>query len=324
MAKPEELEQWLRAYRPGVGFRLRGLGGGCINQVSRVVFEDGGSLVVKQNPEAPPDMFEAERVGLAALSQAAAVSQETAAVSKTGSDALGLRIPKVYGVSAHYLVLEDLGDGRPGAGFWEELGAGLARLHAAEGFGDGADDGPRFGFSTDNYCGLTRQANPPTDDGHEFFAEHRLRALGRRCREKGLLDSGDMGRLNYMAAHLKQWIPVQPAVLIHGDLWSGNIHCCSDGRPALIDPATHRGWAEAELAMTWLFGGFAPGFYDAYRETAADMGPEYALRPDWEERRNIYNLYHLLNHLLLFGGGYGRQVRGVLTRFTPAVARLGG
>ena len=283
MVQHSKLKQWLSDHRPEMGYRAEALGGGCINRSSRVVFDDGTRLVVKENGATPEDMFEAEAAGLAAL-----------AVNP------GLRTPAVMAVDARFIVLEDLGQGRPDGGYWEELGAGLARLHQLQ--------QPQFGFTMDNYCGLTRQANPMTADGHEFFVEHRLMALGRRCKERGLLEGRDMKRLEFLAAHLQRWIPVQPAVLVHGDLWSGNIHCCDDGAAALIDPAAYWGWAEAELAMTRLFGGFAPEFYASY-QAAAGIGA------DWEERCDIYNLYHLLNHLLLFGGSYLGQVRGVLNAY---------
>jgi fructosamine-3-kinase len=122
------------------------------------------------------------------------------------------------------------------------------------------------------------------------------------------LDSTRRQQLDSIATRLDRWIPAQAAVLIHGDLWSGNIHCDNRGQPALIDPACYWGWAEAELAMTTLFGGFAPAFYDAY---AAASG----LEADWRERASLYNLYHLLNHLLLFGGSYAQSVSAILDRY---------
>ena len=97
-------------------------------------------------------------------------------------------------------------------------------------------------------------------------------------------------------------------MLIHGDLWSGNTLCSADGEPVLVDPAAHWGWAEAEIAMTQLFGGFDEAFYDAYSQAAP-------LERGWEERQDIYNLYHLLNHLNLFGTAYLPRVRAVLTRY---------
>jgi fructosamine-3-kinase len=123
-----------------------------------------------------------------------------------------------------------------------------------------------------------------------------------------LLERADLNRLENIASRLSNWIPQQPPVLLHGDLWSGNVHCDAQGSPALIDPACYWGWAEAELAMTSLFGGFEPDFYTSYAECSG-------MDSDWPERAPLYNLYHLLNHLLLFGGSYLGSIRQICRRF---------
>jgi len=112
-----------------------------------------------------------------------------------------------------------------------------------------------------------------------------------------------------IASNLTNWIPIQSPVLIHGDLWSGNVHCDRDGNPCLVDPATYWGWAEADLAMTELFGNFNREFYESY-ESVSDI------EKDWRERSPLYNLYHLLNHLILFGPSYLGNIRSVIKRFT--------
>jgi fructosamine-3-kinase len=183
------------------------------------------------------------------------------------------------------------------------LGRGLAALHRQE--------QPEFGFGADNYCGSTPQANPLMQDGWEFFARHRLLALAKPAQQRRLLNSAELRQVEDVAGRLADWIPAQPAVLLHGDLWSGNIHCDSRGLPALIDPACYWGWAEADLAMTTLFGGFDPRFYATYLECSG-------MQADWRERAPLYNLYHLLNHLLLFGGVYLDQVKQVLNRYARA------
>ena len=130
------------------------------------------------------------------------------------------------------------------------------------------------------------------------------------ARERKLLNNAAFNALEFIAENLRLWIPPQPAVLTHGDLWSGNIHCDEHGGPALIDPATYWGWAEAELAMTRLFGGFGESFYASYAEHSG-------MASDWQQRSELYNLYHLLNHLLLFGSSYGAQIEAISRRFAP-------
>jgi protein-ribulosamine 3-kinase len=128
------------------------------------------------------------------------------------------------------------------------------------------------------------------------------------ARDKGRLDLAEFQAVSRLAGRLSRLIPEQPASLTHGDLWSGNAMTDSSGGPAIIDPATHYGWAEAELAMTSLFGSFPEVFYRAYQEVRL-------LQPGFASRFPIYNLYHLLNHLVMFGKGYLGQVKAILTRF---------
>ena len=261
------------------------MAGGSINISSRLYLSDGRRVFLKQHDSAPAQMFMAEAAGLSAL-----------------REANSLRVPEVLHVAESFLLLEDLGSGQPGKHYWQELGSGLAELHHHR--------APQFGFPTDNYCGSTPQINPPTDDGFEFFANFRIRKLAVAARERKLLSGAAFSALDYIAENLSRWIPTQPAVLIHGDLWSGNIHCDECGGPALIDPAAYWGWAEADLAMTRLFGGFGESFYASYAEHSG-------MASDWQQRAELYNLYHLLNHLLLFGGSYGAQIEAISRRFVP-------
>lgn len=275
----------LRKLGHGTITQVQPLGGGCINDTMRIRCGNSTRVVLKQQPAAAPDFFAAEAVGLRALSD-------------TGS----LRVPEVLLVTREFLLLEDLGDGKPRVDFWQSLGRGLAALHR--------EPRAEFGFGADNYCGRTPQVNSPTRDGFEFFGQHRLLSLARQARDRSLLNKADLDAVEYLAGHLSRWIPPQVPVLLHGDLWSGNVHCDRQGEPALIDPACYWGWAEAELAMTTLFGAFDPRFYASYLEQSG-------MDTRWRERAPLYNLYHLLNHLLLFGGSYAAQVRGVLRHFGP-------
>lgn len=260
----------------------QGTGGGSFGETSRLTLADGRDVFLKSQHHAPANFFHAEAHGLKALAGTGAI-----------------RVPEVLAVSDSGLLLEWL-SGTPASDYAERLGEQLATLH-----GHSAAD---FGFHEDNYCGLTPQPNPQLADGFAFFAEARLGHQARLAEKSGLLQSADIKRIEMIANRLRDWIPEQPASLIHGDLWSGNVHCGPDGEPVLIDPAVHYGWAEADLAMTTLFGRQSPVFYRTYAEASG-------LDPEWEERIPLYNLYHLLNHLNLFGGGYLSSVRGVLDRF---------
>ena len=281
---PEAVRNWLQAQGYGGIEEARPASGGCINNGIHLTTQKGVCFFLKTNGTAPPDMFAREAEGLRALALPDAP-----------------RVPQVYLVGERFLLLEGLGRNmHSGPDFWPRLGRELAHLHQH------VND--QFGFAHDNYIGSTPQPNPWTKDGYRFFGEHRLHFQARLARKRGLLSAVQEQAVERIIQRLPELIPPQPASLIHGDLWRGNVIADARGAPALIDPAAHFGWAEAELGMTILFGGFPDAFYRAYRETRP-------IPPGLRERVPIYNLYHLLNHVNLFGTSYLGQVQAILKRF---------
>lgn len=269
----------------GTPFQLRhqaDAGGGCINRALSV--SDGvRKFFIKHNTEGHADMFAAEARGLAVLAAASA---------------LRVPAPICQGVAddGAYLVLEHLtltprGDAAA-------LGAGLARQHAVT--------QAQFGWERDNTIGSTPQANTPCADWPIFWRDRRLGfqlALAAENGHGGALQRKGERLLADIGAFFRGYTP-RPA-LLHGDLWSGNFGFDADGRPVVFDPAVYFGDRETDLAMTELFGGFPPAFYSAYR-AAAPLDAGYGVR------KTLYNLYHVLNHLNLFGSGYRAQAERML------------
>ena len=270
--------------------RATPLAGGDINDAYRVELDDGRALFVKTNRDAPAGMFAAEARGLGWLAEARA-----------------LRVPAVVavapaGASPSFLVLELIAGGSPGRGFDEALGRGLAALHR---FG-----APGFGLDHDNFIGRLPQMNAQPDDPRAgwaaFYRERRLEAQLRRAADRGLA-SGRMRRgFDRLFATLEALVgPDEPPARLHGDLWGGNLMCDAAGAPCLIDPAVYGGHREIDLAMMRLFGGFAPRVFAAYDEA-------YPLAPGHQQRVPLYQLYPLMVHVNLFGGGYVGSVEAAL------------
>lgn len=262
----------------------RAVGGGCIN-CARIVEDGRRRYFVKSNTGSHRAWFEAEADGLAALARAGA-----------------LRVPEVIalGTAGHdaYLILEYLDLG--GDSHYARLGEQLAAQHRV--------CGPRFGWPLDNFIGATPQPNAAATDWPSFFVERRLRPQLQLAHANGSGTSlhAKGTRLEAkLCCFFSDYTP-QPS-LLHGDLWSGNAGFLSDGMPVVFDPATYWGDREADIAMTELFGGFPSAFYAAYR-SAWPLDPGYAMR------RDLYNLYHILNHFNLFGGGYLGQAEKLIDR----------
>ena len=266
--------------------------GGDINRAYALLLSDGSRLFMKANRKENADFFRAEAEGLAALTSAGAIRvPEVIARGEDGNES--------------FLLLEYVEEGRRSPAASEKLGSQLAQLHMA----DTAHlvPGGRFGFQNDNYIGAGSQSNKPADSWTAFFVENRLRPQFERA--SYYWDSADRKNIDRFMDKVDRYLtePDRPS-LIHGDLWAGNYMIDSSGEPWLIDPAAYVGHSEADLAMTELFGGFDRRFYDAYRETAG-------IDPGYADRRDLYNLYHLLNHLNLFGGSYLYSVMSIVRKY---------
>ena len=274
----------------GQVIEVKPVGGGDISQAAQIRLIDGSHALIKWHTSLLPGMFTAERRGLELLRAAGA-----------------LRVPQVLAQNEAttecpaFIVIEWLDTGSKSPSGAEALGTGLAALHHVT--------AASYGLDHDNFIGANPQPNRPTDDWVSFFREHRLGFQTELARRNDLLTAARARRLESLLAQLDDWLPTHPpASLLHGDLWGGNWLTTTTGEPALIDPAVYYGHREADLAFTELFGGFPAAFYTAYQAA-------WPLESGYEERRDLYNLYHLLNHLNLFGGGYGGSVDSILRQY---------
>lgn len=267
-----------------------GIAGGDINQAYQIngLFDgetQPGQFFIKFNQQSRLDMFEAEAAGLEEIEK-----------SQT------IRVPHVIasGIDGKqsYLILENLSLTAAGSASAKQLGEQLAKMHQST--------SPQFGWWRDNTIGSTEQINTQTDRWVDFWREQRLgvqldmakqNGVGQSLINKGktLLNNLDSFFVNY---------EVQ-ASLLHGDLWSGNYGYLDDGTPVIFDPAVYYGDREADMAMTELFGGFPTAFYAAYNST-------WPLDKGYQQRKTLYNLYHILNHANLFGGGYVMQAENMI------------
>ena len=272
--------------------------GGDINRSYRLSLSDGSVLFMKCNTVRNLPFFTAEAQGLAAL-------RGTGAIGVPNALAVGTDLAQ--GVS--FLLMEYL-ESAPRAGqYWEVFGRELAALHRNHCSKSASTDGSLpFGFAADNYIGASPQKNTPAADWLTFFRDRRLFPQFKMAER--YFDPGTRRQCERLLDRLDSYLaePDFPS-LIHGDLWSGNAVCGPDGKAWILDPAAYVGHFEAELAMTELFGGFQAGFYGAYNEVNP-IGSGY------RDRRDLYNLYHLLNHLNLFGGSYLSSVRQILNRYS--------
>lgn len=266
---------------------VKPLPGGDINQAS-LLKTSAGLFFVKMNA-APQSgqMFEAESLGLKLL-------------ASTGT----LLTPSVLGVgdsdSGGFLLLEFIETGYRPIGFWEQFGAGLAELHR--------NTSPSFGLDHDNFIGSLPQSNCQHDTWPDFYVNERLLPQLDIAMQQNRLQSTDFQDFEMLFKQIPTLCPNEPPALIHGDLWSGNFLCDTQGQPILIDPAVSYSHREMDIAMSRLFGGFERPFYKGYEEA-------WPLVPGFEQRLPVYQIYYLLVHVNLFGGGYVESVRSALQQF---------
>jgi fructosamine-3-kinase len=269
----------------GAVARVTPVTGGCISDAGRVDLTDGRTVFAKSAAGLPPELLAVEAEGLRWLGEVA-----------------GVPVPAVEAVTADALVLAWVPPGPPGPGTDAALGRALAALHGAE--------LPAFGWHRDGFIGREPQHNTPTSSAWpEFWFDRRIGPLVDRAVGRGALDP----RARDLAERLRAGLadragPAEPAVRVHGDLWSGNVHVDTGGRPWLVDPAPYGGHREVDLAMLHLFGRPGPGCVAAYQEVRP-------LADGWRDRMELWQLEPLLNHAVMFGGGYGSSALAVLGRW---------
>lgn len=269
------------------------LSGGGAATIERVDLDDGSVVVVKSVPEPSAQPLREEAFGLRTLAATRTVAVASPRLETTSAGRYWLVLP--------YLERRTAPDST-----WQRWGTQLAALHQAEG-------PQRFGFEHDNHCGATPQKNEWRDDWMAFHRDCRLAPQIRRAREQGLLQDTEWRPLEDVLGRLDRWLPQSPkASLLHGDLWSGNAlestHSSGEPAIALIDPACSYGDGWADIAMMRLFGGFPETAFAAYERAIG--------RPDGlEARLDLYQLYHVLNHVNLFGRSYLGQALAIARRY---------
>lgn len=286
MALPNEIRAFCEKQLGAIS-STKPVSGGCINNGAQINTITGTYFIKWNSATRFPHMFSKERNGLQELEQAKA-----------------LRIPRVINVyegeQHSCLVQEWIESGPPGTTFWKQFGDGLANLHRKT--------NDTFGLDENNYMGSLTQDNTPSNSWIEFFIHYRILPQATLALDTGKLTSSEYDLIVQLTGIFSDLLHNEKPALTHGDLWSGNFMIDDNGKPVLIDPAVAYCHRETDLALTQLFGGYDAKFYDAYQSS-------FPMAPGWQERLDIYNLYPLLIHVNLFGGGYSRQVMQTVNRF---------
>lgn len=258
------------------------LNGGDSSLAFKLELEDRQAFFLKYQVNPLPHVFEQEAKGLQLLSEA-----ETE-----------LKIPEVIQVGDQHILLEFIEEHSQGSSF--EFGTEMARLHR--------HSNELYGFTDSNFIGSIPQSNRYHAHWLEFFIRERIEPLVKKAINDKLLSNKYVSIFERVFNYTYVIFPEEPPSLLHGDFWSGNYFFCANGQTALFDPAVYFGHREMDLAMSTLFGGFEPAFYDGYMT-------EYPLEPGFEERFKLCQLYPILVHALLFKGHYVQQAKSLLDRF---------
>lgn len=275
----------LKAFgRQELDLKVQPVGGGCISNTVKLSTKNKAYFLKWK--QGSFGMFEKECLGLKFIKK-----------SKS------LKVPNTYLVGElegkGFLLMEFLDSGITNSKYWEKLGNGLAQLHKKT--------NTYYGLDHDNYIGSLTQINKQSKTWSDFFIIQRLMPQVKLANSKGLLDSIALKLFDTLYLQINNLIPEEVPALLHGDLWSGNIHCGLNSEPYLIDPAVYYGHREAELAFTKLFGGFNDAFYDSYDQS-------FPMISGFESRIELFNLYPLLVHLNLFGQSYLPSILKTLKR----------
>jgi fructosamine-3-kinase len=260
---------------------LTPLSGGCISSAYKLKLNDKQEFFLKHNPSVSDKMFITEAHGLQELNK---------------SDTI--RVPKVIIYDDDFILLELIQQGNKSKNFFSDFGRSFALMHK--------HSSENYGFYEDNFIGSNDQKNIPVGSEKEnwtsFYFNKRILFQLELAEKLGYATSELKKGIGKLEEKIEEIIETsnEKSSLLHGDLWGGNYLVDENGNACLIDPAVYYGHREADLGMTKLFGGFSSEFYEAYNET-------YPLQDGYEYRENIYKLYHILNHLNLFGGGYYSQ-----------------
>lgn len=282
-----QLEAVIEKLEIGVLLGNSPVSGGSINDAFQIETTQGRFFIKLNDASRFPVMFEAEKRGLELLGQSSFVVPEPLKVGTLDN--------------AQFILMEWLEKGTPKTGFWDEYGRSLAELHSVS--------NRQFGLDHDNYIGSLHQRNCNHRNWAEFYREERLIPQMKLAERQGRLTSRMKKGFDAFFQELENIFPTEKPALVHGDLWSGNMIVAANGSPSIFDPAVYYGHREMDLAMMALFGGFGDAWVDAYNEV-------YPLESGWRERIPLGQLYPLMVHVNLFGGGYAMDVVHALDRFS--------